>query len=352
MPNQDVVPRNDPFLSTLWSEIDNSDVFIKKLFKLAPTKGKNPGNLNADVLDKKLDKKGVCELLMEALVLVKESKSVMRDAAIELDDYKDQVIKSKSELAEIQKRLIARQDKRFEKLEGAVTNKIQNTLQSEMQTYSAAVSKSPDQSGTTPLSANVIRSVVKTTLTEDERKRNIIIFGLEECDNKMLKTSVTEVLQEIGHKPIMTVVTRLGQIGTKPRPVKVVCESPDTVHSILRSSPQLKKSDKFKHVYISFDRTQEQRLEHRKLVSELKKRIAEGPRDTRFYIKNGKVVSDPEAQPPVQAKLEDKSDYHFHCDFEGPVTMPDLQQILSCSEDDDEKDTGAETNLRSDEFLD
>ena len=67
-------------LASVWDDIVKQDLFIKKLFKLAPSSGKNAGVLNTDVLDKKLDKKGVCDLLIEALALVQGSSSIMRQA--------------------------------------------------------------------------------------------------------------------------------------------------------------------------------------------------------------------------------------------------------------------------------
>ena len=125
---------------------------------------------------------------------------------------------------------------------------------------------------------------------EDERRRRFILLGLsEEDDSVELKTSVAAVLEEIGHKPVISGVRRLGQPGSKPRPVKVVCESADTVHSILKASPKLKSSLLFSRVYIVPDRTPEQRLARKSLVEELKEKIETGPIGIRYYIKNGKV---------------------------------------------------------------
>ena len=55
---------------------------------------------------------------------------------------------------------------------------------------------------------------------------------------------------------------RFGQPGSKPRPVKVVCESSATVRSILKGSPGLKSS-----YGLELD-----------------------PKGTRYYIRNGKII--------------------------------------------------------------
>ena len=47
-------------------------------------------------------------------------------------------------------------------------------------------------------------------------------------------------------KPVLVDVMRFGQPGSKPRPVKVVCESSATVRSILKGSPGLKSSKDFR----------------------------------------------------------------------------------------------------------
>jgi hypothetical protein len=295
-------------LASVWDDIVKQDLFIKKLFKLAPSSGKNAGVLNTDVLDKKLDKKGVCDLLIEALALIQGSSSIMRQATIELDNYKEQVIKAKCDIVEVQKKLVTSQEQRFENLEHAVTCKVQDTLQSEMKSYSAVVSKSTNNVNSTPRAT--IRSVVEDTLREDERKRNIILFGMKECDPEDLKDNVLEILEDIDQKPVLVDVMRFGQPGSKPRPVKVVCESSATVRSILKGSPGLKSSKDFSSVFIVPDRSPEQRLERQRFILKLKDEIEDrycselDPKGTRYYIRNGKIIVQlPEPTPKIAKSI-------------------------------------------------
>ena len=50
---------------------------------------------------------------------------------------------------------------------------------------------------------------------------------------------------EIGQKPVLVQVVRLGQPTGKCRPVRVSLKGPDTVNSILKDSPKLKSSARY-----------------------------------------------------------------------------------------------------------
>ena len=65
------------------------------------------------------------------------------------------------------------------------------------------------------------------------------------------------------------------------RPVKVSMESSLIVSDILKKSKELKQSV-FSHVFLKPDRKLEQRLKHKKVVAELKKRSS---RKTPFHQK-------------------------------------------------------------------
>ena len=49
-------------------------------------------------------------------------------------------------------------------------------------------------------------------ITDEDRKKNIILFGLEEGENVSLDNKVDEVFLEIGQKPVLVQVVRLGQL--------------------------------------------------------------------------------------------------------------------------------------------
>ncbi len=124
--------------------------------------------------------------------------------------------------------------------------------------------------------------MVQDAIVEDDRHKNFIVFGLPEEDGECLQEKITEVLQELGEKHRAD-ATRFGRRNKNgngkqmPRPVKVTVASSTTVRQILSKSKNFRNVEKLKSVYISPDRSSEERLTQKKLVSELKKMMKEQP---------------------------------------------------------------------------
>ncbi len=123
-----------------------------------------------------------------------------------------------------------------------------------------------------------------------------MIFGLPEQLNEHINDRVSEVLMEVGQKPIVE-ASRIG--GKSPnskddeklcRPVKVTVANSTIVKRILTHARALRHSKNFKEVYISPDRSAEQRKHHRQLVLELKRKVKEES-SKKHYIKGGQLHS-------------------------------------------------------------
>ena len=76
----------------------------------------------------------------------------------------------------------------------------------------------------------------------------------------------------------------------KKRAVKVKFSNSAAVYQILANARKLKEVEKFKTVYVSPDRAEEDRIKNRELVRELKKLISEKP-TMRHFIRHGKLIS-------------------------------------------------------------
>ena len=138
---------------------------------------------------------------------------------------------------------------------------------------------------------------------DEDRKKNLILFGLGEEDDESLKDKVSEVLFEVNQKPQLRQVVRLGQPTGRCRPVRVSLESSDTVHSILKESTKLKSSTVYSKVFISPDRTPEERIKHNELVREMKSNI-QSDSSKHWKINKGKVVVVENEAPKVIAEQE------------------------------------------------
>ena len=67
---------------------------------------------------------------------------------------------------------------------------VENTVQAEFQSYSAVVSKNCPSSAPTFTLEN-LRNVVRNVVSEEDRSRNVLIFGLKETDEEKLSDKVT-----------------------------------------------------------------------------------------------------------------------------------------------------------------
>ena len=97
----------------------------------------------------------------------------------------------------------------------------------------------------------------------------------------------------LGEKPrheSVRIGVRKESPSDQPRPVKVSVASSAHVFQILRAARKLKDSERYKKVFISPDRTPEERKIRREAVASLKKMSEEDP-GKRHYIRAGKVVT-------------------------------------------------------------
>jgi hypothetical protein len=240
---------------------------------------------------------------------------------------KDTVKKRDAELLKLQP-IVERVKKNTEemnKVSKELTN-ISQGVRSEVNSYSA-VAQLPNQvkaqrkAVPPPTNTNTLKTAVKAMFHDEDRKKNIIMFGIEENESENLEDEVSKVLLEINQKPLLRQVVRLGQPTGKCRPVRVSLEGSDAVHNILKDSTQLKSSSRYKKVFINPDRTPEQRIKHNELVNEMKKKI-QLDSSKRWKISKGGVVS-ADREQVISAVEEGPSNSNKTVVTEQQVTPPD-----------------------------
>ena len=137
---------------------------------------------------------------------------------------------------------------------------VEESVKSEFKSYSSVLG----QNKLSEFSSKDIKNVVRTVVEEEDRSKNLIVFGLAEEQNENLEIVVSEVLQQLDEKPKIE-VTRLGQaVKTgdcrNVRPVKVTFINSLIVRKVLNKSKDLKGTDKFSRGFICPDRSPEQRV--------------------------------------------------------------------------------------------
>ena len=138
-----------------------------------------------------------------------------------------------------------------------------------------------------------LEALVKSVLRTDDRKRAVMMFGLEETDGEVLSTKVDSVLSSISisDKPAVNDCYRVGAVKQGlSRPVKVLFNSQDAAARMLKDSSNLRSVAQYGKVFVSPDRTPEERSGRKMLVERMKKKISEEPHKYHF-IRNGEICS-------------------------------------------------------------
>ena len=151
-----------------------------------------------------------------------------------------------------------------------------------------------------------VTEVVKNQKEKDERKYNLILYNIPESDPKVtlaqaeledvqnVKNIFKFVCPSVDNSGLLSKsVTRCGSKrvpnaefpNPKPRPIKVVLQSPSEAALIRKNARKLKDNDGLNHVGISEDKPYNERVEDRKLRSELLRRRNENKEDVVIFNK-------------------------------------------------------------------
>jgi len=105
-----------------------------------------------------------------------------------------------------------------------------------------------------------------TTEVQDryERSKNVIVFHVPDSKEEtpeMLRTIVVDLLKVLRYKYDFPEIKRLGNYRGLYRPIQMVFKSNDYVQMVLKYKTKIRYSKYFKNVWISEDRTINQRLQ-------------------------------------------------------------------------------------------
>lgn len=143
------------------------------------------------------------------------------------------------------------------------------------------------------VSVNFSTSQFEDIITEvnerNIRKRNIIIFNLDEPSSNLNKeqrsqyekSNITKLLSAVSTENTLTYLGyhRLGKYAlnnTRPRPLKVTLENENDVLKIIKNTNNIKQINDFKNVSISFDKTPRQISFYQELRRQLTERQMNG----------------------------------------------------------------------------
>ena len=231
----------------------------------------------------------IARQLVRALALIDRQHNLVINQRVHASAFQQEIIKLQSDVIDAQR-------KEMEQFKTDIcediTETVEESVRSSIESYSDVVqSRGAVSPGTSAvISQETLKKVVKEVAVEEELSRNVMVFGLPEEDSEQLERSVSEVFQQLGEKPSFEAV-RLGKKkDSAVRPVRVVMSSVLSAERILGKSRNLRHSEKHKKVFLSPDRTVEERAQHKDLVQQLKKKAEEEPQ-RKHFIKSGQVLS-------------------------------------------------------------
>ncbi|KAL5269856.1 hypothetical protein ACHWQZ_G003358 [Mnemiopsis leidyi] len=238
--------------------------------------------LSSEVLNKNtVVKAQMAEWLHTAIVLLEQCcLPLMSSARKTVEQLQEDKISDQRTVIELQEKLIRKKDREL----GVVSQ----TVEKELKSYSSVL----QQSCTTALSPKNIVTAVQKITKEEDRTKEVLVFGVDEDASECVTSKVTTILEQLDEKPRIRGCRRIGQrvsnADTK-RPIIFSVNSTDVVYQILRKAKRLREIEGFKTVFISPNRTPEERISRQKLVNELKQRRSSDPIG-RYFIQKGEIV--------------------------------------------------------------
>ena len=127
--------------------------------------------------DTKITRQVMADWLQEAAHIMNKQAHLMRDYQGIVDLMKIEAIADKTKVVNAQEKLLELKDEQLNTLKTAVQTTVQNSVEKEMKQYSQALTT---KGSGTSVSHGALKSVVKSALKEEDRSRNLVVFGLVE----------------------------------------------------------------------------------------------------------------------------------------------------------------------------
>ena len=143
-------------------------------------------------------------------------------------------------------------------------------MQSEMKSYSGALTET-------------LKKVVQAVVEEEDRSKNLMLFGLKEELNETLLNKVGEVFVSVGEKPSFLALRVGKKSASKARPVKVTLTGNSSVNQILMKARRLRTVEAYKSVFLSPDRSPDAAYLAQTINLRLKAKVGPATRQKTLY---------------------------------------------------------------------
>ncbi len=167
-----------------------------------------------------ITKELLSKLLTEAAKLVNRQNLLIGNLRVQAQQLKTEVIECQGSVINLQKELLATKNQQLSAFQTAVVTSVEDTVKTELKSYAHAAQSSSNTSAA--FSQETLKSVVKHVVAEEDRSRNVMVFGMPEETDEQLCDKVSEVFEHLGEKPRIE-ASRLGKKSSSSinRPDKV-----------------------------------------------------------------------------------------------------------------------------------
>ena len=199
-----------------------------------------------------------------------------------IEKLQNEKISDQEKIIELQNRVIENKEEEM--------NVVKETVSSELKSYKSVLQIGLQESCSAALHPQKIATAVKKVTEGEDRSKNVIVFGLPEEKEENVDSKVESLLEKLDERPHTSDCRRIGQNKPGiPRPIRFKVRTSDVAYQILRKAKKLKETAGYERVFISPDRTVEERISRQKLVIELKEKRTANPHKN-YMIRKGEVV--------------------------------------------------------------
>ena len=256
MEEMDILQRLSCYSNYITDEQEDYNIWIAELAEA--TNCDNRSEFSVETFKKPV-KSVLIKLLFSAYQTTSSHvRTFLVEIKNDLEELKSDLIRSHSSstVIKLQAELLEIKSKQLESVHSTVKTTVQDTVQAGIITYSQAVSKAAPV-----LTEESLKKVVQNVVSEEDRTKNVLIFGFEETSEEDLSHEVGEMFHQIEEKPHFEAVRVGKKSEEKIKPVKVSFGNSSTVHQILVKAKELRLIPRHKTVFISPDRSPDLRNE-------------------------------------------------------------------------------------------
>ena len=132
-----------------------------------------------------LNKDELVAMVQESYHLVRFLNDKLRLAINTHNSTKTDLIDSQKTVIDLQEKILENNEKKVQLIQDTVTNSVAETVKAEIISYSDVAAKNTAVTGQV-FTAENLQKAVKTAVQEEDRCKNLMIFGLTETENEKL----------------------------------------------------------------------------------------------------------------------------------------------------------------------